>query len=205
MQNQSCSVTMPVVELQVATAVACPTKAQFQQWVNATVNHLAATASIALTDAIELTIRVVDNAEMQQLNADFRGKDAPTNVLAFPYTPLVLPSGFPHSVSGYDDVPLNVDLNVDEDLIESLAGGVAKEVAQISQETYLGDMVIAAPVVIEEASAQAKPINHHWMHLTVHGLLHLYGYDHQTDAEAEAMEAQEIAVLQALGVPNPYV
>ena len=69
----------------------------------------------------------------------------------------------------------------------------------------LGDLVLCAAVVHSEASAQNKPIADHWGHLLVHGTLHLLGYDHETDAEAAAMERLEIEILAAKGVPNPYV
>lgn len=68
----------------------------------------------------------------------------------------------------------------------------------------LGDLVICAPVVVREAAEQGKPLAAHWAHMVVHGVLHLQGYDHIDDAEAEVMEAKEIAILAALGFPNPY-
>jgi len=68
----------------------------------------------------------------------------------------------------------------------------------------LGDLAICAPVVEREAAEQGKPVTAHWAHLVVHGTLHLLGRDHQDDAEAEAMEAEEIAALSALGYPDPY-
>lgn len=68
----------------------------------------------------------------------------------------------------------------------------------------LGDLVICAPLVSHEALAQDKPEAHHWAHLTVHGVLHLRGYDHADDAQAELMEQLEIEVLKRLGIPNPY-
>lgn len=69
----------------------------------------------------------------------------------------------------------------------------------------LGDLVICAPVVAAEAVAQGKPALHHWAHITVHGILHLLGYDHVEDAEAERMEALEIHILQQLDIANPYL
>ena len=69
----------------------------------------------------------------------------------------------------------------------------------------IGDLAICAPVVAREAAEQGKPPRHHWAHMTVHGVLHLLGYDHIVDAEAEAMEALETRILAKLGIANPYV
>ena len=68
----------------------------------------------------------------------------------------------------------------------------------------LGDLVICAPVVAREAAAQGKSVAAHWAHMVVHGCLHLQGYDHQTDADAEAMEALETRILASLGFSDPY-
>ncbi len=68
----------------------------------------------------------------------------------------------------------------------------------------LGDLVICAPVVVAEARAQGKTELAHWAHMVVHGLLHLQGYDHQTDTEAERMEGLERTILQRLHFPDPY-
>lgn len=116
----------------------------------------------------ELTIRIVDQAESQTLNADYRGKDKPTNVLSFPFeNPSVL-----------------VDLG--EEL------------------PYLGDLVICAEVVIAEANDQNKVLMDHWAHMVVHGCLHLQGFDHIEEDEAEEMEALEIEILDSLGIASPY-
>ncbi|MEM6406651.1 MAG: rRNA maturation RNase YbeY [Pseudomonadota bacterium] len=71
-------------------------------------------------------------------------------------------------------------------------------------QDYLGDLVICAPLVIAEATAQHKPPDAHWAHLVIHGILHLRGYDHQTEAEAQIMETLEQQLLQQLGYPDPY-
>ena len=68
----------------------------------------------------------------------------------------------------------------------------------------LGDLVICAPVVEREAAEQGKDLAHHWGHMLVHGTLHLLGYDHQTDAQAQKMESIEARILDSGGVPNPY-
>ncbi|MBB5883169.1 rRNA maturation RNase YbeY [Xanthomonas sp. LMG 8992] len=68
----------------------------------------------------------------------------------------------------------------------------------------LGDLVICAPVVAREAAEQDKPLNAHYAHLTVHGVLHLLGWDHEDDKEAEAMEQLEREILADLGVSDPY-
>lgn len=68
----------------------------------------------------------------------------------------------------------------------------------------LGDLVICAPVVIREAHQQGKTELAHWAHMVVHGVLHLQGYDHQTDDEAERMEGLERTLLQQLHFPDPY-
>ena len=69
---------------------------------------------------------------------------------------------------------------------------------------FLGDVVICAPLVAEEATRQGKDEHAHWAHLLVHGILHLQGYAHDKDDEAEEMEALETAILGQLGVRNPY-
>lgn len=110
----------------------------------------------------EICIRVVDEAESQALNKQYRQKDKPTNVLSFPYT--------------------------DED-----------------EENILeGDIIICAPLVANEAAEQGKSSIAHWAHLTVHGCLHLQGYDHEVTEDAERMEQHEIKILKKLGFDNPY-
>jgi probable rRNA maturation factor len=69
----------------------------------------------------------------------------------------------------------------------------------------LGDLVVCAPVVEREAAEQHKLLAHHWAHIIIHGVLHLLGYDHIKDAEAEAMESKEINILQELSISNPYL
>ena len=68
----------------------------------------------------------------------------------------------------------------------------------------MGDIVLAAEVVARVAAEQDKDLHAHYAHLTVHGMLHLQGYDHETDAEAETMEALETVILARLGYTDPY-
>ncbi|HEX7816088.1 rRNA maturation RNase YbeY [Dyella sp.] len=68
----------------------------------------------------------------------------------------------------------------------------------------IGDLAICAPVVTREAAEQGKPARHHWAHMTIHGVLHLLGYDHIEDAEADVMEALETRILARLGIADPY-
>lgn len=122
----------------------------------------------------ELYVRIVSNDEMQALNRDHRGKDKPTNVLSFQA----------------------IETDLLPQAIESAATG--------GPPLMLGDIIVAAPVVIDEASAQNKHPIHHFSHLIIHGLLHLLGHDHMEDEEAEFMEAKERAVLAGLGIDDPY-
>ena len=78
------------------------------------------------------------------------------------------------------------------------------EPAPGERSRLLGDLVICAPVVAREAAEQGKRPREHWAHLTIHGVLHLLGHDHETPAEARRMEALEIRILAALGIRNPY-
>ncbi|SFW98686.1 rRNA maturation RNase YbeY [Marinospirillum alkaliphilum] len=70
--------------------------------------------------------------------------------------------------------------------------------------SLLGDLVICLPQVLREATEQGKPPLHHWAHLVIHGMLHLQGFDHEQEHQAEVMERLEVALLQQLGIPDPY-
>ena len=69
----------------------------------------------------------------------------------------------------------------------------------------LGDLVICAPLIAQEAQQQNKALFDHWAHILIHGVLHLIGYDHLQDDEAEEMEALEIKILSTLNIDNPYL
>ena len=114
----------------------------------------------------EVSVRIVDSAEIHALNSKYRSKDKPTNVLSFP------------------------------------AGKVAGLPADIP--VLLGDIVVCASIVCDEAKAQGKAVEDHWAHMLVHGTLHLLGFDHETDSEAAAMETLETRILSDHGVADPY-
>lgn len=78
------------------------------------------------------------------------------------------------------------------------------EVPEGMELNLLGDLVVCAPVLEREAQEQNKSLHNHWAHIVIHGTLHLLGYDHIEDEEAQEMEAKEIELLQTLSIPNPY-
>lgn len=95
----------------------------------------------------------------------------------------------------HKDKPTNV-LSFPSDLPGSVAALL---------ETYpLGDLVICQSVVEREASEQHKRLNDHWAHMLVHGVLHLLGFDHQNDSDAEQMESLEVTILASLNITDPY-
>lgn len=80
-----------------------------------------------------------------------------------------------------------------------------QQMAAADMQNYLGDLAICAPVIAREAHEQHKDLTAHWAHMVVHGSLHLLGYDHDDDDQAEAMEALEITILTRIGYANPYL
>ena len=119
---------------------------------------------------VELSVRLTGDEEVRSLNAKWRGKDKPTNVLSFP-------------------------LLDDEDLQEANVAG---------PELLLGDIIVARGVCVSEAEEKGVSVEDHAAHLLVHGTLHLLGYDHHEDGEAEDMEAREVRALARLGIRDPY-
>jgi len=140
-------------------------------------------AAMAATNGGELAIVLTDDSAIRALNRDWRGKDQPTNVLSFPAP---APS---HSLPRKRG---------------RVGVGTASRNAGERRVRLLGDIVIAYETMAREAFAEHRPFRHHLAHLAVHGFLHLVGHDHIADAQADAMEALEIAVLARLKVPNPY-
>ena len=146
------------VDVEIASSAAnIPHQALLERWVAAAVG-----AHQDEEDA-EVSIMIVDAAQGQSLNKEYRDKDYATNVLSFPA-----------------DLPPELELPL------------------------LGDLVICAPVVAREAEEQNKGLEAHWAHMVVHGTLHLLGYDHIDDSEAEAMEALETTIITELGYSAPY-
>jgi len=109
----------------------------------------------------QLTILLADNARLQDLNRQFRGRNKPTNVLSFP--------------------------------------------TDHAKDCYLGDVALAYGLTAEEARAGAARFVDHAVHLTVHGVLHLLGFDHATKRDAGVMEPLETKILGELGIADPYV
>lgn len=147
-----------IIDLQIACEQesGLPTAEQIEQWATAAVQPES--------DEVEMTVRIVDEAESHALNLNYRGKDRPTNVLSFPF-----------------ECPDEVELPL------------------------LGDLVICRQVVEREAQEQDKPLMAHWAHMVVHGSLHLLGYDHIEDDEAEEMESLETQIMTGLGFADPYL
>jgi probable rRNA maturation factor len=133
----------------------------------------AAAAAGPFGPAAEVAVLLCDDATIAALNAQWRGRDEPTNVLSFPAPPA-----------------------------PDASGSVAS--ASESGAVHLGDIAIACETVIREAGEQGRTVSEHLAHLAVHGFLHLLGYDHQTDGEAERMEGLEREILAGLGISDPY-
>lgn len=139
---------------------------------DATLAHLGADA-----DSFEISVLGCDDARIAVLNAEFRGKPAPTNVLSWPSADRA--ASRPGAVP---DLPAPDETGACE----------------------LGDIAIADGVCAAEARAQGIAMGQHVTHLLVHGMLHLLGYDHVDDADASLMERMETEILASMGLPDPY-
>jgi probable rRNA maturation factor len=149
-------------------------------WDEATLQALAdgavtATLSrLGLGGGHEVAILACDDARIAALNADFRGKPVPTNVLSWPSDERGA------GVDGEEPEPPDPD------------------------DSELGDIAIAWETCGREAADFGRPFDHHVTHLLVHATLHLLGYDHMRPKDAELMEGLEVEILATLGVPDPY-
>jgi probable rRNA maturation factor len=140
-------------------------EAALQILVSGALNAASAELGLSTGNPSEVSLLFTDDATIKELNAQWRAKDKPTNVLSFPAFPLK---------PGMALMPL------------------------------LGDIVLAFETVQSEAKQEQKPFENHVSHLVVHGLLHLLGYDHETDADADEMEGLERKILARLAIPDPY-
>ncbi|MGR3323583.1 MAG: rRNA maturation RNase YbeY [Pseudooceanicola sp.] len=151
------------------------------RWREAGLDRLSEAAFAAVTARIggaaaewEVAILACDDARIAALNADFRGKGAPTNVLSWP----------------------------SEERGAEAPGGHPAPPDPLDPE--LGDIAIAYETCLREAEEAGKPLADHVTHLIVHGVLHLLGYDHERDEDATLMEGLETAILEDMGLADPY-
>jgi len=124
----------------------------------------ALVGKLAVTNA-EVCVALSSDQQVAELNASYRGKASPTNVLSFPAVPMLPVEGEPR---------------------------------------FLGDIVLAIETLQREAADLGIPVAHHMQHLVVHGMLHLLGYDHETEDEAQEMESLEVRILARIGIADPY-
>lgn len=137
----------------------------------------ATLARLGLAAPWEVALLATSDAEIARLNAEFRGKPAPTNVLSWPAQPLAPPA------PGKAPPPPAPDA---------------------TGERALGDVALAWETCAREAEIGGKPLADHATHLVVHAILHLLGYDHICDDDAALMEGLETEILKGLGLPDPY-
>ena len=128
--------------------------------------------------AFEVSLLGCDDARIAVLNAEFRGKPAPTNVLSWPAQDLA-----PEAEGARPDLP---------------------EPFLPDERESLGDIAIAWETCAREADEQGKSLHDHVLHLIVHGILHLLGYDHIREGDAALMEGTEVRVLDRMGISDPY-
>ena len=152
------------------------------RWIGVGLSDVACKAVATVLGALnvpdaELALLACDDARIAALNANFRDKPSPTNVLSWP----------------------------EEDLAPLTDGDLPRAPQADPDGTIsLGDIAISYDTCAREAAEQGKPFADHVTHLIVHGTLHLLGYDHIRDLDATRMEALEVKLLGILGVPDPY-
>jgi probable rRNA maturation factor len=134
----------------------------------------AAASSLECPCHAELSVLLCDDETIAALNGRWRGQEKPTNVLSFPALPFQ-------------------DAELPEAAPDRIPGPIP-----------LGDIAIACETLVREAGESGKTVSAHFSHLVVHGFLHLVGYDHETDDEAEEMERLERDILARIGIPDPY-
>ena len=144
---------------------------------------------------VEVSVKLSNNDEVQTLNRQWRDKDQPTNVLSFP---------------SLDDDELNQFrhpevISGSYSFTDAEKSKILKLVQHDAQmELLLGDIILAHGVCAEEAAEKGITLADHATHLVIHGMLHLLGYDHIDNDDAEQMEALEVKALASMGLHNPY-
>jgi probable rRNA maturation factor len=127
----------------------------------------------------ELSILACNDARIAELNGEFRAKPAPTNVLSWPGFDLAAKTD-----GGTPDAPPSTGVG--------------------DPSVNIGDIALSYETCLQEARDAAIDLQHHITHLLIHGILHLLGYDHETDADADVMESLEIKLLATMAIGNPY-
>jgi probable rRNA maturation factor len=125
---------------------------------------------------LELSISLVSDQQIKKINSGFRDKNKATNVLSFPA--------------------------LDENLIREIG---LKKAVEPNKYLFLGDIIIAYETVKKESLAQKKKFRNHLIHLILHSILHLIGFDHEDEKMAEEMESLEIKILKKINIKNPYI
>ena len=172
-------------ELPRARAIARETIAAAAESAGPGIDRPEGRASLQTPYGGDVSLRLADDATLRALNARWRGIDKPTNVLSFPSAG----PAFPAARSGPPG---------------AAPKGVRKDARLATGYGALGDIALAFETLAREAGELGVPLADHYRHLVAHGFLHLIGYDHETDAEAERMEALETRILARLGAADPY-
>jgi probable rRNA maturation factor len=172
-----------------------------QHW--STLAQKAVEAALAIAEMssntlLSISICLSSDNEVQVLNAQWRGKDKPTNVLSFPMLDQTQVEQLCHPREGGGPSPSLAKLQ--PPVTDSRLRGNDEELGEV----LLGDIILAHGVCIAEADDKAIPLADHVTHLIIHGTLHLLGYDHIDEIDAEDMESLEVKALASLGLGNPY-
>ena len=170
-----------------------------------------------------LCVRIVGVREGRSLNGKYRGIERATNVLSFA-TGGIIPGVLPTKTAGAEagvyppshqsfprrdsvaefaaEAEVSPDRSAAERFATDTVGLCLDSAAPLSK--HWGDVVICAPVVEAEARQQNKAIAHHYAHMVIHGVLHLRGFDHETESQAREMERLETRILGEIGISDPY-
>ena len=150
-------------------------------------------AHVSSGGQLSVSIELADQVQMRQLNHQYRQRDKTTNVLSFPALQ-----------DSYTDEQWNEAGEIELAQQIALLSGQNPAESDGAGELPVGDIVLCASVVEAEAREQEKTTDAHWAHMVVHGVLHLFGFDHLDDDAASCMETIETQVIHDLGYPAPY-